>query len=464
MKFPKLFGRKSSQEDDDDDDDFDDDIVDDAEADGGAETESSEGGESRAPADEDELVEGQNGSSGDDYDDDDFDDDFDDEDYEDGTRSRLLMAAIGGGVLVVFLAVGAGAWWFLGRTAPDAAQTQLPETGPSRVVLDIAPRPRSNQDRPAPSAGQQLSATETLDAMAAMSEGPGAGVVVTPIALSAFGNLPVAPAGAALSEAPDAALIEQSPVGPLPKIGEDGRKPWQVYARPQEAGDRDSPVAIIFSGLGMSPAATEAAIKYLPSEVSLAFNPYGTGLNDWVSAARRDGHEVFLALPMEPSDFPTRDPGPRALMTTISPAENLGRLDYVLSRLSGYVGVVTSMGSRFTLAEDQMRPVLQTLKRRGLMFIDAGTAAETVGPRLAAEFGLAAATVDLTVDVNPSRASINRQLLALENTAREKGGAIALARPYPITIAAIAEWSANLKTRAVKLAPASAIAGKPPTP
>ncbi|MCG8512426.1 MAG: divergent polysaccharide deacetylase family protein, partial [Rhodospirillales bacterium] len=198
--------------------------------------------------------------------------------------------------------------------------------------------------------------------------------------------------------------------------------------------------------------------------ISLAFDPYGAGLADWVSAARQAGHEVFRGLPMEPSDCPTRDPGPRGLMTTMSPAENLGRLDFILSRLSGYVGVVTSMGSRFTLAEDQMRPLLQTLNRRGLMFVDAQTTSDTVGPRLTAELGVAAALVDLTLDENPSRSSIRRQLESLESMARETGSAVALARPYPISIAAISEWSATLKSRAIELAPASAIAGKQVTP
>ena len=49
---------------------------------------------------------------------------------------------------------------------------------------------------------------------------------------------PLPPGAGVLPPAPDPGLIEQTSVGPLPRIGDDGRLPWRVYARPFDNRDR----------------------------------------------------------------------------------------------------------------------------------------------------------------------------------------------------------------------------------
>ncbi|MBL6946093.1 MAG: divergent polysaccharide deacetylase family protein [Rhodospirillales bacterium] len=453
MKFPKLFGKKSSNDDDDFDDDFDDDNDDEVAGD--------------EPATDDDETVADDGGGGDDDDGDDDYDDFDDEDEDGEDRGpdrRMLLLGIGGGSLAVMLVVGGVAWWLLGDGNGDSAtaeETAVKDT-PGHIVLDIPPRPRPNQGRLRPQNGQKLTATETLNAIAASSEGPGAGIVVAPVQLAAFGNIPTPPATNPLSKTPDAGLVEQSPQGPLPIVGQDGRKPWRVYARPFDEGDTRPRVAVVFSGLGMSRSVTEAAIKHLPPEITLAFDPHAAGLHDWVAMARNAGHEVLLGIPMEPTAFPAQDPGPMALMTNMSPGENLRRLETYLSRLSGYVGIVSLMGSRFTQEEDQMRPVLDLLNSRGLMFVDSLTSDETVGPAIAKEISLPLAMANLKFDRSLSRAALGRLLAELERAARENKGAIAVAKPYPATIAGVVAWAGTLAGKNIALAPVSAIANRQP--
>ena len=57
-----------------------------------------------------------------------------------------------------------------------------------------------------------------------------------------------------------------------------------------------------------------------------------------LDAARLAEHEYLLSIPMEPQGFPLNDPGKQALMTNLSPEQNRTRLDWVLSRIAGYVG------------------------------------------------------------------------------------------------------------------------------
>src|SRR5262249_41642783 len=104
---------------------------------------------------------------------------------------------------------------------------------------------------------------------------------------------PPTPAPRGLAPAPDSALVEASPIGPLPKIGPDGRQPWQVYARPFNAPDNKPLVAVLVTGLGLSSATTEAAIAKLPPEITLSFSPYAEKLGDWLTAARAAGHEAL---------------------------------------------------------------------------------------------------------------------------------------------------------------------------
>ncbi len=447
MKFPKLFGRKSKKSDDYDDE-FDDDL-DDAPEKGG-----SRGGDDDS-VDEDDMV------GGGDYDDD--DDEFD----ELSSRpNRRMFFVIGGVGLAVVLIVSGAAWWFFGESGGPAPQ-EVPaaKTTATHVVLEVAPRPAEKLAAPPkPAPGEKLSATDTLNAMAALSTGPGAGIVVKSVQNAVFGDTQPAAKADPLPPAPEPELVEQSPVGPLPKVSDGGRMPWQAYAKPFQVAEGTPLIAIIFTGLGMNKTTTEAAIAYLPAAVTFAIDPYGTNIGDWTAAARKAGHEVLLGLPLEPADFPTRDPGPLALVTDSSTAENIQRLNFLLSRVSGYTGVLTMMGSRFTQNEEQMRPILDILKRRGLLYVDSLDGQSATGVNIAKETQLPMGFVDLTLDATPSQAAINRQLAQLERFAKEKGVAIALARPYPISVSRIAAWLPSLNRQGIILAPVSAIANRQANP
>ena len=103
---------------------------------------------------------------------------------------------------------------------------------------------------------------------------------------------------ALLTPAPDPALIEESPSGPLPKVGADGRTPWRVYSRPHNALETRPQIAVVVTEVGVSNSTTEEAIR-LPGPVTLAFAPYARDLSNQIEQARSAGHEVLLTLPME---------------------------------------------------------------------------------------------------------------------------------------------------------------------
>ncbi|UUX48081.1 divergent polysaccharide deacetylase family protein [Nisaea acidiphila] len=256
------------------------------------------------------------------------------------------------------------------------------------------------------------------------------------------------------------ALVEETEKGMLPVIAPDGRKAWETYARPFEADSRLPRIAIVMTRMGVSRSLTEAAIEVLPPEISFSFAATAADLDDQVAAAQKAGHEVFLDIPMEPFGYPTNDPGPTTLLTSLSAVDNLNRLETVLGRTVGYAGVMGVKGSQFTTDEEALTPVLSVLKERGLMYVDSAASSRTIALELAGTLQLPRAIANWRIDDSPALAEIQRRLAALERTAQRTGFALGVVPPLPLTIDLIASWAETLPERGIALAPATAIANK----
>lgn len=255
---------------------------------------------------------------------------------------------------------------------------------------------------------------------------------------------------------PDPSLIDDSSVGPLPVIGQDGRRPWQVYSRPYNALETRPRIALVITDLGINNTRTEQAVD-LPGEVTLAFAPYARQIEDWISKSREKGHEVLLTLPMEPRDFPRSDPGPFALMSSLDAEQNLRRLEWILSRATGYVGLVSYQGSGFSANARALRPIMADLKGRGLAYLDSRETAASAAGRAALSAGVPAAQADLIVDLDLGRAAVLKQLKLAESLARANGSVIVIGRPYPVTLERIRIWIRGLAESGLALTPLSGV-------
>ncbi len=156
--------------------------------------------------------------------------------------------------------------------------------------------------------------------------------------------------------------------------------------------------------------------------------PYSEGLQGWIDMARAAGHEVLLEAPMEPKDYPDNDPGPYTLMADGAPQEITRRLEWLLSRASGYFGVTNYLGSRFVGSPAAMGVFESDLRQRGLAFIDDGSAARVGG-------AIPRASADRIVDDQLDGPTIEAQLTALETQAQRSGQALGSGFAYPITLA-----------------------------
>jgi polysaccharide deacetylase 2 family uncharacterized protein YibQ len=276
--------------------------------------------------------------------------------------------------------------------------------------------------------------------------GPGMGQAT----ITMSGDPSPAAGGAGLPQAPIAGLFANGPGGPLPIIGADGRTPFDAYARPFTANGRPK-IGLIIGGLGLNAKATRQAIEGLPPDITLSFVPYAEGLQGWIDLARANGHEVLLEAPMEPTDYPDNDPGPYTLMAQASGADTAKKLEWVLSRATGYFGLTNYLGSRFLTSDAAVAGFAGALKSRGLAFIDDGQAARKGGG------GLPRASADRIVDDQLSEGAIDQQLTALETGASQHGQALGSGFAYPVTLTQVAHWAEAVESRGFQLAPASAL-------
>lgn len=320
------------------------------------------------------------------------------------------------------------------------------------VQLDSLPAARSNT-------GETTGMRATLDSAQSESLPDGQALPPADIVIGDPLTLPAA-AGGSETGGGEIGLVEMSRYGPLPAIAPDGRRPFDAYARPSGGVSSTGPrVAIVLGGLGLSALTTETAIDRLPAEITLAFAPYGDELERLSARARQAGHELLLHLPLEPYDYPDNDPGPHTLLTGLDPEQNRDRLHWLLSRFSGYAGVVNYMGARFTASEDALRPFLGEIRDRGLVYIDDGSSPRSAAPAVARDIGLSVAVATRVVDAVPTRTAIDEALRQLEDSARETGSALGIGSALPVSIDAIREWARGLEARGVVLVPATALVG-----
>lgn len=260
-----------------------------------------------------------------------------------------------------------------------------------------------------------------------------------------------------LPAAPIPEFIEKTKYGYLPRIADDGRRPLDVYSRPfaRELGNSKplKTISIVVTNLGLSEPITLKAIETLPPEVTLSFNPYSNQLKKWTKKSRNNGHEIILEIPMEPYDYPDNDPGPHTLLSHQTDKINIDRLNWLMSRMSGYVGIANIQGGKFISVEDALAPIMREVKNRGLLYIDYNPDAIDTAYQISQEIQLEYLQSTIKIDKILDRESIDKALKKLEQAALTHGQAIGVATAFPLSIQRLNKWAEDLKKRGIYLVP-----------
>lgn len=215
-------------------------------------------------------------------------------------------------------------------------------------------------------------------------------------------------------------------------------------------------VAIIIDDLGYD---LKIASSFIQMDIPLSFSvlPSATFTDSIVRQVNQKGGELILHLPMEPKKYPSVDPGPGALLLSMTRDELKDVLDRDLGDIPGARGVNNHMGSSFSEDRRCMKVVLEELKERGLYFVDSLTTNRTVGYELAKEMGLPVTKRSVFLDNNLEKKAIRMQMERLFNIARHSGSAVGIGHPHQETLDILNEYHAKMK-REIQLVPVSELA------
>lgn len=283
------------------------------------------------------------------------------------------------------------------------------------------------------------------------------------------------PAAAVLADLPGAVPLQTTaplPANPPPHVVEAAPEVAEVVAEPAEAAPAppETPAApappaipsgpkivLLLADAGANPALTRRAIEQLPPEVAFGFNPYPKGLPALAAAARAKGHEIWLGLPMEPQRYPQVDPGPQALLLNSTPERNLKRLEWVLARIEGEVGLYSIMGSAFTTREAALAPILAAVAEKELPFLDSRASGKTQSRQIARKLNLPLLVNDSFIGSPATEHAINEQLATLERLAKSRGLAVGVIEPSTLVLTQLENWFPHLKRKGITLTPPRAL-------
>jgi polysaccharide deacetylase 2 family uncharacterized protein YibQ len=256
-------------------------------------------------------------------------------------------------------------------------------------------------------------------------------------------------------------LPPKRPAGNPPPARTAALSGWgskQISTR--DAAPKSARIAILVRGLGRDGSTGSDAVSKLPSAISLGFMPFDGSSQELASKARERGHEVIVQLPLEPSDYPLNNPGPETLLSGSSADENVARLSSILSRFEGYSGVTNFLGGRLLQSKTALRPILESLKSRELIYVGEGNS-HAIVRGIAGEIGLRYGGADVIIDSNPSPVAIKKALERLVALARKDGSAIGMAYASRATIDELEAWSQTLAVEGITLVPVGVLAQTP---
>src|SRR5690606_34998608 len=116
---------------------------------------------------------------------------------------------------------------------------------------------------------------------------------------------------------------------------------------------------------------------------------------------------------------------------------------------------------RFVADGKAMNPFLGELGQRGLMFLDDGSSARSLGRETARVQGVPYAAADLVIDGERERGAILKRLDEAERTARAEGRAVAIGSASDVTVDAVRQWIGEARRRGIEIVPVSALADDP---
>jgi hypothetical protein len=225
-----------------------------------------------------------------------------------------------------------------------------------------------------------------------------------------------------------------------------------VVAGSRAEGERAPRLALIIDDFGYSYGEVARAFLELDVDLTITVIPGGAFSRRIAREARAAGKDLLLHLPMEPLEYPEKDPGPGAIFVEQTDEEIRALVREALGRLDDVDGVNNHMGSRAMQDERVVRIVLEEVSSRGIFFLDSKTVSGRIARSIAREIGARSLENDLFWDTGyDGPEEIREKLDRLMEKALRRGYAIGIGHPRAVTLEALREKIPKMQELGIRL-------------
>lgn len=231
---------------------------------------------------------------------------------------------------------------------------------------------------------------------------------------------------------------------------------WVSIAAADEVTDAvmQPAVVIIIDDVGDNWRRGSAAVA-LPGPVTYAVLPHSPFGPRLARQAFARGKDVILHAPMENTH--DRALGPGALTEDLSAQDFARVLRDNLDSVPHVQGLNNHMGSLLTQLRPQMQWVMKEARQRQLFFVDSGTTPDSVAWQVARDAGIPYLRRDIFLDHEQTPAFVHQQFQKTLRIARDRGWAVAIGHPYPVTVDYLAGALPLMDEMGIRLVSASAL-------
>ena len=197
-------------------------------------------------------------------------------------------------------------------------------------------------------------------------------------------------------------------------------------------------IAIIIDDFGYSNNDVIKGFLDIDEKITISVIP-GHQFSRWTAHnAKERGKEVIIHMPMEPEKT-VGGAEKYMLSRNLGVGEIEEKIRSAFAEIPEATGMNNHMGSYFTSERQLMRIVINSLKKKGVYFIDSLTSPKSVAYEVAKELGIPTAVRTVFLDNKREKAEIHAQFKRAIDVAKRSGSAIVIGHKYPETLEVLKE-------------------------
>ena len=253
---------------------------------------------------------------------------------------------------------------------------------------------------------------------------------------------------------------EKTALGVLPIITPEGKSYFSEFKKDTLIAEDAKTVSVIITNLASLGDKEKRDIAELNENIAYSISPYlkdSASLHSYLSAEDR---ELWLSLPIErASDGGTiTDPGPKALLSRLSYANNKDNLNWIMAQGHSYTGLAAFSNSAFTKNQPVMRLILKDVFARGLGLVDLNPDGLDYFEQNAAFNNAPYLRGSVNLSKPEWRDNIKGGLERAEKLALMQGKALIVVPYYPNVIKELKQWLPRLSNSDIRVVPPSSVA------